>query len=419
MTIFVVVSVILVLKAIDGGTDINVYLFASDQLFKGENIYTDNPYNRYLYSPLFAILLRPLSILDFEAARAIWAIVNLLLAIRLWKVTLNLLRNAVSLDSKYYRIWSIFTLIIASGFLLHNINLGQITIVILWLTLEGLYQILIRKNIIGGAAFLALGINIKIIPFLALYYLFFKAKFKALILTTVLVAASLFLPSLIIGHQQNIKLLGDWAETINPASSRYVFENDNGTQSLSALLPAYFYDFGEEAKNVGNLKRTIVVLPPSTLLILMQVLRVLVLLSSLYLIFNRYKKRENKSLYFYWEFAYLALVSVLIFPHQQKYAMLYFIPAASYMLLFAIIAWRTGSKIKLKHKIIVALSAVLMVLPSLMGRDIVGNFVVNAYDFYHISGLTTIIFLFFLVAIKPHFLLQLNHIENRKTNSAE
>ena len=32
-------------KSLVVGTDINVYLYASKQLFRGENIYADNPYN--------------------------------------------------------------------------------------------------------------------------------------------------------------------------------------------------------------------------------------------------------------------------------------------------------------------------------------------------------------------------------------
>ena len=48
------------------GADIDVYLYASRQLFNKANIYAPSEYNNYLYSPLFALLLRPVSIFDFS-----------------------------------------------------------------------------------------------------------------------------------------------------------------------------------------------------------------------------------------------------------------------------------------------------------------------------------------------------------------
>lgn len=106
--------------------------------------------------------------------------------------------------------------------------------------MEGLRLIHFHKNW-QGAILLAMGINIKIIPLLALFYLFFKGKFNAIRLTIIFLAVSLLLPSLFIGHQYNMDLLQQWKKTISPAGEKYVFENNNGCQSLNAVLPAYFF----------------------------------------------------------------------------------------------------------------------------------------------------------------------------------
>ncbi len=418
ITVFVSVTILiyLIAKAFSAGTDINVYLFASKQLFKGENIYIANPFNNYLYSPLFALLLRPISIFDYGISRVIWAIINAALAVRLWNITSHLIKNSIGIDTKLFIRWTIGVIIISLGFLNHNLILGQITIVILWLTFEGLYQIINQNKPFIGALFLALGITIKIIPLIGLFYLFFKGKYKAVLICIGFVIGGLFLPSAIIGHDYNMKMLHNWAETINPTSNKYVLENDNGNQALNAILPAYFYDFNDVVEAPANLKRQIVSVPYNILIIIMQTMRVLFLFSILIPIFYRYKQRKTEPLYFYWQFSYLALVSILIFPHQQKYAMLYFVPAGAYIILFVLLIFRLNWDVSLKYKAIAILASLLMFISAIMGRDIVGDYLVNIFDYYHAFGLINIVFLVFLILVKPNLLIEMNNKTLANTN---
>lgn len=395
-----------VAKALHGGTDINVYLHASTQFFNGENIYADNPYNNYLYSPLFALLLRPLSILDFSYARAISAALNILLAFRLWLIVLNILKEQFNLNRKIINWWSFAVLFISFVVITHNINLGQITILILWLMFEGLYQIIIKERLYKGAFLLALGVNIKIIPLIGLFYLFFKGKYKALFVCSFMIVGSLLLPALIVGHDHNITLLKNWEETIQPTKNKYVFENNRGTHSLNAILPAYFYTFGENQSQDPTPQ--IADISHNTLVIILNSIRVIFLLSSLYLIF--YKPRDNKqrSLFFFWELSYLALVSALIFPHQQKYAMLYYVPAGAYMLIYILLNLYAKPKLDLFAKIMISVSSILMLSSALMSRDVVGHNVVNLFDYYHILGLINMVFLVLLLLVKPDKLIKIN-----------
>jgi len=411
-TVYVLLSIIIftyaILKAIQGGIDLDVCLYASNQLFNGENIYEGNPFNNYLYSPLHAFLLRPISIFDYAIARVIWALINIALIVRLWRIISSLIKNSLELNKKFNIQLTVGVVFISLGFLNHNLILGQITIVILWLTLEGLYQIIIQKKTIPGALLLALGIAIKIIPVLGLFYLFFKRKYKAIVICICFVIAGLFFPSIIIKHSYHLKMLSNWIETIKPTRNKYVFENNLGTQSLNAVLPTYFYDFNDAEKALANPKRQIISVPHDTLVIIMQTIRILIVFSILLLIFYKYNQRKTESIYFYWEFSYLALVSALIFPHQQKYAMLYFVPAGSYMILFVLLIFRLKWNVSLKYKIIAILASFLMFISAIMGRDIVGDYMVYLFDYYRVIGLINLIFLIFLILIKPNLLIEMN-----------
>jgi hypothetical protein len=413
-SLLILVLAYTVFKSFDMGADSNVYLHASKQIFRGENIYEKGIYNYYLYSPLFAILLRPLSVFDLSVGRIIWGLINLVLTFRLWIILSNLFDDNLRLGKKMKNTWMIGVIIISAGFLNHNLILGQITIVILWLTFEGLYQIIIRERNVSGALLLALGVNIKLIPMLGLYYLFFKGKFKALAFCSLFIILSVFLPSLIIGHDYNTYLLENWWKSINPTEDgKYVFEDDDGTHSLNALLPAYFYDFSDGKAKPDAPKRLIASVPHETLVIIMQATRILFVLSILLLIYYSRNSRKIQSLYFLWEFSYLALVTVLIFPHQQKYAMLYYVPAGSYLLLFALLTRESQFNSNIRQKTIAIASICMMFISSFSARDIVGVTISDFFDNYHWFGLVNIVFMVFLYIIKPEHLIEL------RTNSKE
>lgn len=400
------------------GNDINVYLHASEQLSRGENIYSNNLYNRYLYSPLFALLLRPFSILPYEWGRVIWALVNTLAALRCWKILRNILEKELDIDRASLNRWSWGVLLLSAGFFNNNLILGQITIFIVWLTLEGVYQILIKEKNWLGSTLLALGINIKIMPILCLYYLFFKFKWAAVLMTTFLVVVSLFLPALFIGNNYNNELLVNWKNQINPSGERYVFEADNSCHSLNALLPGYFYDFGQEEDNhLYGLKRKIALFSYDSLLLILQLSRFLLLLSVLRLIFYTSKRQKHRSLYFFWEISYLMLVSFLLFPHQLKYAMMYFVPAGSYMIMYILFVHQAQTEAPWGKKMIAILAFVLMAALAIMGRDIIGDVLINIADYYHVMGIITIVFLLLLNKIEPDDLIHLNN-STKKTTAA-
>ena len=95
------------------------------------------------------------------------------------------------------------------------------------------------------------------------------------------------------------------------------------------------------------------------------------------------------------------LISFLIFPHQMKYALVNIIPAAAYLILFAIHVIKNRSMATKKDKAIAYTSLGLLLLIALMGRDILGNHLINLLDYYHALGLITLSIMVVLPMVKP------------------
>lgn len=414
----------LVVKAHRGGNDINVYLHAAGQLLQHENIYTGNPFNFYLYSPLFALLLSPLSWLDMSVARVIWMLINVALAVRLWYLIRTMLPATGWHTSK---LWSVPVVILSLGFLNHNFVLGQVTILILWLTVEGIVRIMSGRQL-TGALCIALGINFKIIPLLALVYLGVKGNFKAILFVLLLIGGSVILPGLFTGFAYNFEMHKAWLDTIDPAGERYVFEDIDGCHSLNAILPAFFYDFSSEPRNVKpyvrnvHYPRMIVAVPHDLLAVILQFLRLLVLGICIYVALpgswlkgplRTLPSRLRNTIVTDWhtvafhpqekpstllrDIGVLCLATLLIFPHQMKYTMLYFVPAGAWIIWFFLRKHESGRSWTLREKILCVFSSLLMFVLAIMGRDIIGDYLVDILDYYHFMGICNLVFLGILV----------------------
>lgn len=405
----------LVLKAIKTGNDINVYLFAAESFLKGDNIYTNNPYNFYLYSPLFAFLLSPLTHLPWAIARIIWLLLNVACLIRVFNICRDFATKHLALKGKYYKWWLAIILILSFGFVNHNVNLGQITILILWLTVEAMV-LADKKMYVKAGLLLALGISFKIIPAIVLGYWFLQGKFKAISASLIFVGVTFILPSFYTSWQKNIDLHQTWAKTINPDREKYAFENNNGCQSLNAILPAYFYTFSEDDKaTLYGLNRKIADIDYTPLKNVLQILRIFFLLSVAVIVFYKAAHRREKWLYRWWQMAYLLLVTLLVFPHQMKYSMLYFVPVAAYIVYYFLSLLQANVKLDTTHKTIGILSALLIFILSIMGRDIIGSYLVNLLDFYHFMGLSNIIFVGIYYYCTPY---RLNTLLSGKTKTS-
>jgi hypothetical protein len=287
-------------------------------------------YCAYSYSPFFATLLIPFSYIPLPLLDFLWLIANALLLFRIWTITAQQL-NWVQYPLKQQRILNFLLLLFTVRFILYNFDLSQVTILLLWASLEAIR--LIQKNKWQlGALILATAISIKIMPLVLLPYLFYRKHYKAALATTATIILLNLLPALAFGWQANLQMLQDWQETINPNNPEFtVFQNESGemTHGLSSFIAAYFYQDGIVRH---GLSRIIYPLNIHQIIQLNTAARLLFILLTLYFLRTPPLQPAKSSQHAYWEIAYILLITPLIFPHQQKYGFIFVLPAIAYLL---------------------------------------------------------------------------------------
>ena len=158
--------------------DFYIFLEASKSLLNGENIFQKTYFDgyHYFYSVLFALLIYPLTFIPVHVTVFLWLGFNVWLLYRLYSIVSSLL-PLQTLSQKQKNIFWILTFVFSSRLIFENLHVAQMTILLLYLCLEGIHSIQ-HKKIIQGAFLIALGINIKLIPIVLLPYLVYRKQFK-------------------------------------------------------------------------------------------------------------------------------------------------------------------------------------------------------------------------------------------------
>jgi hypothetical protein len=328
--------------------DLDIYLQGSKDLFKSENIYknTYQEWFHYYYDIPFAIIIYPLSFIPLYCANVIWSLANLFCTYRLWRI-LNayLLIQKLSKKSKQIFTWVFIAMIFT---LWHrNIHLTQITILIMWLCLEGAL-LLDNKKYISGALLMALGISIKILPLVMLPYYLYKGRWKEGLSICLALLFITMLPGIVIGWDyQSFLLLERW-KILNPANSEHILDvSERSFHSITSLFSTLFV---ENARNQYSLhlKRNIADVSLETLKLYINIARLFFVAFTLYFLRDWPFKNTGDKVKTWWELSYLLLVIPLIFPHQQHYAFFFAAPAIAYCIYFAVstMKWETMTKTK-------------------------------------------------------------------------
>lgn len=203
----------LVVKAIGGG-DFRILLTGAAYLRNGISPYGTNmaipggTTDVFLYSPFVAFIITPLTYLPEFIPVFAFLILNLLLVFRLWWLIGEWL-NIRMLTPLLQKWWLGLTVFFLLRFVLHNFEKTQMNIVVLYLSVEGMYQILIKEKI-SGAFLLALGICLKILPIVFLPYLLYKKKIASSLAIALACMVFLLIPATVIGFHFNNELLTGW-----------------------------------------------------------------------------------------------------------------------------------------------------------------------------------------------------------------
>lgn len=310
-----------------GTGDFYIFLSAASDLSQQENIFEKKYVDgyHYYYSVLFALFLKPFAAMPFRAVKFLWLLLNLSLFGHLFYMLTRL--DAVRrLDQKQKLVFLGGVFLFSLRFLLGNIGHSQITILILWCCVNGLYQV-VHHRPVTGALILALGINIKLLPVVFLPYMLYRGYFRAFAFTVLFYAVSLLLPSIIIGFDYNAQLLGTWFRLINPVNATHVLDvEERSFHGLSTLLSTLLV---EHVPDVYALpfKRNIADVPLAALARVLLAVRLALAAFTLYFLRGKPFKPAPTQMTLLTEISYLLLLIPLIFPHQQHYAFLFITPA--------------------------------------------------------------------------------------------
>ncbi len=378
--------------------DFDLFLSASSDFIHGDNMYVIlyNQWYHYYYSVLFAILLLPFTVLSFFWAHCLWILLNVFFVVRTFHVLWKQLNPSFNSGSRK----TIFTLLVflwMIRFLRDNFHHGQVTMMILYLTVEGLHFVFNRKPILG-AAFISLGINIKLLPIVILPYLIYRKQFTASGFILVFWLFYLFLPSIVIGHHQNIFLMNEWWRLINPSNSEHLIDTaERSFHSLTTLIPTLLM------KNVPDkfalpVARNIADLQPEKVIFILNVIRLFFVLLTFYFLRTLPFRKSRSRRHSFWELSYLFLVIPLLFPHQQHYAFYFCLPAVLYLLHYFLVIHDLGDQKKIKMKIGRAIFVLVVVLFN--ASVLLGVF--NAYyDHFKIITYGALLMVLLLIVYKP------------------
>lgn len=386
--------------------DFDIFIGAAQLIKEGKSCYNTwipcgKNFLLYYYSPLFAVILIPLSNLPLYLSYIIWILFNLFF---LYKI-IFLIDYYLKISGFSYRIKIFFILMVSAcilRFLLYNFDLGQMTIFLVFASLESIRLIHENKKW-QGAALLALAINIKLLPLSLIFYLIYRSEFKSFALVIFFSIVYLILPILFIDISFNNFLLNEWWNTMTTTIDRSIID-DVGRESLSALIPSYIMEIKEEI----TFKRNLINLSLETTITILTAFRATLILLTLYFLRALPFKKMSSPLVHFYSLSYIMLITPLISPHQGKYSFFYLFPAFCYVVYSILSLDFNKPKLLFKNKIAICGILISFVFTTLTTDGIIGRNYSNIVNYYHLITIGALILIMPMIILKPENLLNNN-----------
>jgi hypothetical protein len=351
-----------------GGGEFNTYLGAAEQLRLGNSCYNvwlhyghQNGSSQYGYSPLFATLLIPFTYLPVWLPPLLLLVADVLMLASVFSIFFSLL----DVEERKKPVLFALTMIFSLRLTLHNFEMVQLNILLLWMSVYGLYLIFIKGQNAAGASIIALGINFKLLPLLLIPYLMYRAKFNAVGIILLVLVGTFLLPSLVFGFEKNLSLHLEWWQVINPLNAKYnALQNEESYRlhGLAALFASYF------SKNVnGTFQLLLAELSPKQLVILTNIGRALLAGIALLFLAGKPFKSYSDNKHFAIETAYILFVTPLLFPQQNKWAFVNMLPAFC-IVFYVLISYKSA-----RTAALYMLLAVVFFLTTLTTDGIIGK----------------------------------------------
>ncbi|MGK0487297.1 MAG: hypothetical protein ACJAXB_000472 [Candidatus Endobugula sp.] len=354
------------------------------------------PHAQYRYAPIFGIALYPFSLLPKQVYIFLWLFFN---AFLLYKSVL-LFREFFSelkVDNKRFATTAILTLILSIRFWGQNFQLGQTTILLVFLSVYAVYLSKKNKPVLAGLM-LALAFITKIMPIVLLGYFIYRKDFKTPVYTLIFSLIMVFIPSIIVGFDYNNFLIQEWYGIINPANKEYTLETKTGIYNLSAFIYAFFTEMPDD-KIAGN--RNILSLSYDTAAIVTNVIRGGLILFTLYFMKLRPFRASSSYEQSFWEFGYICLAFPLVFPAQNKYSFYYILPALFLLSVYLVKQYKEKKGLKgIPLKILIPL-IIYFITTTLTSSNIIGKFFYDQTQFYKVITFGIIALLIAYSQIRP------------------
>jgi hypothetical protein len=383
--------------------DFDIFIGASRLLRQGRSCYNEwipvgDGFLLYYYSPLFALLVMPLSFLPQHLCYLIWMTFNVWLLYRIIVlIDYYLDISRLFAQRKARVIYSLLVTACVIRFLVYNLDLGQMTILLLYCSLKSVRMINDGRKW-AGSALLALAINIKLIPVALLFYLIYRGQFRSSLLVILFFVVYSLLPSAFIGNEFNTRLLHDWAGVITKTNGKSI-EEDQGRTSLSALVPSLLM----ETKGEVPLKRNIFTSDRNTAMLALNISRAILVALTLYFLRTFPFKKARSLLHDYYALSYILLVTPLIAPHQGKYSFFYLLPAYSYILFMFFLKKKEAPGIPFTGRYILAVTFTVLsfILATVSSDGIIGNHFSLVAEHFHSITIGTLILIVPLMLLPP------------------
>jgi len=224
--------------------DFRVYYKAGQDFLAGKNIYfrESQEITPFKYSPFFAFVFAPLSLVSIKISAAVFFAVNFLSTLIFFRLSYYFARGyplaASFLDRQ--RFWAYALVALCSVRYVFLVwDSGQVTILMCALVLAALSFMRKDKDLWAGF-FFAAAILIKYTPFLFLPYLLFQRKFKLVCWSIFFIILFLVLPALGVGWEKNIFYLSSWLPSIISTSLDQYSYLYSKNQSIYSLFIRFF-----------------------------------------------------------------------------------------------------------------------------------------------------------------------------------
>lgn len=365
-----------------GRNDFDIFFYAAQDMKAEIDIYSAEYFAgyHYYYSLFFASILSLFPPEGLIVAKAIWMLLNFMLLYRIWGIIKDFLDfskpNEHSENWKM-KLFGLVLFLICYRFIRANLHFGQVTILILYLCLEGLRAI--WNNKWWGGVLIGLGINIKLLPLVIVPYLLYRGKWKSSLVVIGTFIVLLYLPLLWLRPHYWEEMFASYIRLLHPSQDKHLLDFEEGSfHSLTTWISTLFLEAARE-HNAIELRRHIVDLPIEVVKGIILFVRVAIVGLTLFYLRGKLfvSQLDKTSLWFEW--SWLLAVIPLIFPHQQHYAFLLMMPAIAYVLH----RWMMGA-IEKSTKVLFLIVVLVFNLSVLLGAF---NSIYNHYKIITIAAL--------------------------------